>query len=82
MQSLYSPNCNSTSQTNAREEYKYYLLFHDKNKNIFFALFMPKGGTFKKECQKVIFNSFVMMQFSYFDQLFFPAKKQHFLSKN
>ena len=28
------------------------------------AHFMPKGAIFKKECKKVLFNSFVMMQFS------------------
>ena len=44
--------------------------------------FMPKGAIFKKECKKVLFNSFVLMQFSLFDQLFFPAKKQKCLSKN
>ena len=26
--------------------------------------FIPKGAIFKKECKKVLFNSFVMMQFS------------------
>ena len=28
------------------------------------AYFMPKGTIFIKECKKVLFNSFVMMQFS------------------
>ena len=29
-----------------------------------FALFLPKGAICKKKCKKVLFNSFVMMQFS------------------
>ena len=36
---------------------------------------MPDGAIFEKECKNVLFNSFVMMQFSLFDQLFFPVKK-------
>ena len=42
---------------------------------------MPKGAIFKKECKKVLFNRFAVMQFSLFDQLFFPAKKQNFSQK-
>ena len=44
---------------------------------ITFANLMSKGAIFKKKkmCQKAIFNSFVMMQFSKFEQLFFLAKK-------
>ena len=37
---------------------------------------MPEGAILKKECKKVLFYSFVMMQFSLFDQLFFRAKKK------
>ena len=55
------------------------ILFHDKNINsIFLHNFwkvMPKGDIFKKECKKVLLNSYVIMQFSLFDQLFFPVKK-------
>ena len=39
---------------------------------------VPKGAIFKKECKKVLFNSFVMMQFSQFDPLFFLQKSNIF----
>ena len=39
---------------------------------------MLKGAIFKKGVQQVLFNSFVMIQFSWFDHHFFPTKK-HFL---
>ena len=32
--------------------------------------FMPKGAIFKKECKKVVFKSFVRMQFFKTDTLF------------
>ena len=35
---------------------------------------VPEGANFKKECKKVRFDSFVMMQFSLLDQVFFPVK--------
>ena len=38
------------------------------------ALFCT-SGKLKKECQKVIFDSFVRMPFSLSDQLFFPCRK-------
>ena len=40
---------------------------------------MPKGAIFKMECKKVLFNSFVMMQFSYFDYFenYHPATSFH-----
>ena len=43
---------------------------------------MAKGAIIKKGVQKVSFNSFVMMQFSYLDQLCFPAKKHIFVQKS
>ena len=36
---------------------------------------LPKGAIFKKECKKVLFNSFVIMLFSKLDHLFFPEEK-------
>ena len=42
------------------------------------ANFMPEGANFKKECKKVLFNNFAVMQFSLLDQLFFPVKKLKF----
>ena len=39
---------------------------------------MPEGANFKKECKKVLFNNFAVMQFSLLDQLFFPVKKLKF----
>ena len=35
---------------------------------------MPKVAIFKRESKKALFDSFVIMQFSWFDQLVFPAK--------
>ena len=40
---------------------------------------MPEGAKFKKECKKVPFNSFVMMQFSLLDQVFFPYVSRTYL---
>ena len=40
------------------------------------ANFMPKGAIFQKKCKKVLFNSYVVMQFS---QL---ARKHNFCEKN
>ena len=42
---------------------------------------MPKDAIFKKECKKVLFNSFVMMQSFKLGQLFFLAKKLTFFVK-
>ena len=55
------------------ESINFHLFLHKRKKS---AICMPKGAILKKECKKVLLNSFAMMQFSYFDQLFFPTKKQ------
>ena len=43
------------------------------------ANFMAKGAIFRKECKKVIFNIFLMIQFSYLDQL---SSLLHFCHRN